>query len=103
MYAINVFLTFSLTMLGMSRHWVQERRSDPHWKRHLALHGTGLLLCVSILAITIYEKFEEGAWLTVVVTSSFVVMCFHVRRHYAKVREQLRRLDDALLHIPVRP
>jgi hypothetical protein len=103
MYAINVFLTFSLTMLGMSRHWVQERRSDPHWKRHLALHGTGLLLCVSILAITIYEKFEEGAWLTVVVTSSFVVMCFLVRRHYAKVREQLRRLDDALLHIPVRP
>ena len=103
MYAINVFLTFSLTMLGMSRHWIQERRSDPYWKRHLALHGTGLLLCVSILFITIYEKFEEGAWLTVVVTSSFVVMCFLVRRHYAKVREQLRRLDDALLHIPVRP
>ena len=65
MYAINVFVTFSLTMLGMSRHWIQERRSDPHWKRHLLLHGSGLLLCVSILTITIYEKFEEGAWLTV--------------------------------------
>src|SRR5258706_1146135 len=80
MYAINVFLTFSLTMLGMSRHWVQGPRRDPLWKRHLLLHGTGLLLCVSILAITIYEKFEEGAWLTVAVTSSFVALAFLVKR-----------------------
>jgi amino acid transporter len=102
MYAINVFLTFSLTMLGMSRHWIQVRGSDPLWKRHLLLHGTGLVLCVSILGITIYEKFEEGAWLTVVVTSSFVALSFLVKRHYLRVREQLRRLDETLLNIPVR-
>ena len=103
MYAINVFLTFSLTMLGMSRHWIQVRGSDPQWKRHLLLHGTGLVLCVSILGITIYEKFEEGAWLTVVVTSSFVALSFLVKRHYLKVKDHLRRLDDALLNIPLRP
>ena len=103
MYAINVFVTFSLTMLGMSRHWVLERARDPAWKRGLLLHGTGLLLCVSILAITIYEKFQEGAWLTVVVTSGFVVLAFLVKRHYLRVRDQLRRLDDALLNIPLRP
>jgi hypothetical protein len=103
MYAINVFVTFSLTMLGMSRHWIDERRRDPGWKGGLALHGTGLLLCVSILLITIYEKFEEGAWLTVVVTSGFVVLAFLVKRHYLRVRDQLRRLDEALLDIPVRP
>ncbi len=102
MYAINVFVTFSLTMLGMSRHWILERQTDPHWKRHLLLHGSGLLLCVSILLITVYEKFEEGAWLTVVVTSSFVVLAFLVKRHYGLVREQLRRLDEQLLKIPVR-
>jgi amino acid transporter len=103
MYAINVFLTFSLTMLGMSRHWIQVRRRDLLWKRHLLLHGTGLVLCVSILAITIYEKFEEGAWLTVAVTSSFVALAFLVRRHYQRVAEQLSLLDDVLLNIPVRP
>jgi amino acid transporter len=103
MYAINVFVTFSLTMAGMSRHWIQERKTDPHWKRHLALHGSGLLLCLSILVITIYEKLQEGAWLTLVVTSSFVALAFLVKRHYARVREQLRRLDDALLNIPLRP
>jgi hypothetical protein len=102
MYAINVFLTFSLTMLGMSRHWIQVRASDPHWKRHLLLHGSGLVLCVSILSITIYEKFEEGAWLTVAVTSTFVGVSFLVKRHYLRVREQLKRLDEALLNIPLR-
>lgn len=102
-YAINVFVTFSLTLLGMSRHWIEERKRNPEWKRNLALHGSGLLLCVAILAITIYEKLEEGAWLTLVVTSSFVGLAFLVKRHYLQVREQLRRLDDALLNIPVRP
>jgi amino acid transporter len=102
MYAINVFVTFSLTMLGMSRHWVQVRKSDPHWKRHLLLHGSALVLCVCILTITIYEKFEEGAWLTVAVTSSFVIVSFLVKRHYLSVREQLKRLDETLLNIPMR-
>jgi amino acid transporter len=102
MYAINVFVTFSLTMLGMSRHWIQERRTDPFWRRRLLLHGTGLVLCVSILLITVYEKVGEGAWLTVVVTSAFVVLAFLIHRHYATVREELRRLDETLLNIPVR-
>src|SRR5262249_12976364 len=65
-------------------------------------HGSGLVLCVSILSITIYEKFEEGAWLTVAVTSFFVAVSFLVKRHYAKVREQLKRLDETLLNIPLR-
>lgn len=103
MYAINVFVTFSLTLLGMSRHWIEERKRSPEWKGNLALHGSGLLLCLSILAITIYEKLEEGAWLTLLVTTSIVVLAFLVKRHYLRVREQLRRLDDALLNIPVRP
>jgi len=102
MYAINVFLTFSLTMLGMSRHWIQSRKTDPHWLGHLALHGSSLVLCVSILTITIYEKFEEGGWLTVAVTSTFVAVSFLVKRHYVTVREQLKRLDETLLNIPVR-
>jgi hypothetical protein len=103
MYAINVFVTFSLTMLGMSKHWIEVKRRDPHWRRHLLLHGSGLLLCASILFITIYEKFAEGAWLTVAVTSCFVTLAFLVKRHYLRVREQLRRLDAQLLSVPVRP
>jgi hypothetical protein len=102
MYAINVFVTFSLTLAGMARHWIGERRRSDVWKRNFALHSTGFALCLSILCITIYEKFQQGAWLTVVVTSSFVALAFLVKRHYLRIREQLRRLDDTLLNIPLR-
>jgi hypothetical protein len=102
MYAINVFVTFSLTLLGMVRHWVQVR-GEPGWIQNLALVLGGFTLCVSILVITIYEKFGEGGWLSMVVTTSLIVLAFLIKRHYGMVREQLRRLDDTLLNIPLRP
>jgi len=105
MYSINVFLTFSLTELGMSRYWIQTRRDPAHknWRRNLAIHGTGLTMCLSILIVSVAEKFFEGGWLTVVVTSSFIALAFVIKRHYQGVREELRRLDETLLNIPVRP
>jgi hypothetical protein len=102
MYAINVFVTFSLTLLGMVRHWIQVR-GEPGWIQNLALVLCGFTLCVSILVITLYEKFGEGGWLTMLVTTSLVVLAFLIKRHYGMVREQLRRLDDTLLNIPLRP
>jgi K+ transporter len=102
MYAINVFVTFSLTLLGMTTHWWRQRGRDSRWVRNFLLQALGLALCLSILVITIFEKFQEGGWVTVVVTSSLVALAIGVRRHYQRVREQLRRLDDALLNIPVR-
>ncbi len=101
MYAINVFVTFSLTLLGMVRHEIQSR-GTPGWIKNLALMLIGFMLCISILVVTVYEKFEEGGWLTVLVTTSLVALAFLVKRHYLRVREQLRRLDDTLLNIPVR-
>jgi amino acid permease-like protein len=101
MYAINVFLTFSLTLLGMVRHEIGAR-GTPRWKRNLALVLTGFALCISILLVTVYEKFQEGGWLTMLVTASLVTVAFLVKRHYLRVREQLRRLDDTLLNIPLR-
>lgn len=105
MYSINVFLTFSLTELGMSRYWITTRRDPAHknWRRNLAIHGTGLTMCLSILIVSVIEKFFEGGWLTVVVTSCFIALAFFVKRHYQGVREQLQRLDETLLNIPVRP
>jgi amino acid transporter len=102
MYAINVFLTFSLTLLGMTRHWWLER-GKPGWVRNFLLQLVGLVLCGSILVVTVYEKFGEGGWVTVVVTATVVAAAFAVKRHYLKVREQLRRLDDTLLNVPLRP
>ena len=103
MYAINVFVTFSLTLIGMTRHWWQERSSDPEWRKGFFLQGFGAVLCVSILCITIYEKAHEGGWLTIVVTALMVSVAFAIRRHYVRVREQLRRLDEQFRDLPLRP
>lgn len=101
MYAINVFVTFSLTLIGMTRHWLEERGKDQSWKRGLLLHGSGAILCVGILIITIYEKAFEGGWMTIVVTALLVALAFSIHRHYQRVRLQLKRLDDALLPTPI--
>ena len=100
MYSINVFLTFSLTELGMTRHWIMERKA-PGWKHQLAIHGTGLVLCVTILCVTLYEKFAEGGWVTSLVTGATIFVCFLIRRHYESVQQDLKRLDDVL--VPVHP
>jgi hypothetical protein len=101
MYSINVFLTFSLTELGMARHWIVDRHKEPRWKSQLSIHGTGLVMCLTILGITLYEKFAEGGWMTSLVTSATIFVCFLIRRHYESVQRDLKRLDDVL--VPVAP
>ena len=50
--------------------------------------------------MTTVEKFAEGGWLTILVTSSFIGLCFLVQRHYAGIRVEIRKLDDILCTIP---
>jgi hypothetical protein len=95
MYSINVFLTFSLSELGMSKFWIQHRAEHPReWKRHLPVHLTGLTLCVTILAVTVAEKFGEGGWLTLIITGILFALCQVIRRHYNAVVRAIRALDD---------
>jgi amino acid transporter len=96
MYSINVFLTFSLSNLGMSRFWIQNRKDHPDWYRHLPVHLIGLALCVTILIVTSVVKFAVGGWLTLVVTGILVVVCFWIKRHYNRVVQAIRRLDVEL-------
>jgi amino acid transporter len=100
MYSINVFLTFSLSMFGMAKFWLHERRARSRWKRSFALFAVGFALCVTILAITIYEKFLLGGWVTLIVTGAIVAFCFRVRGHYGRVGEKLRQLYSELGDIP---
>ncbi|HEY3358475.1 MAG TPA: APC family permease [Polyangia bacterium] len=101
MYSINVFLTFSLSMFAMARHTWRTRAQRAHYHRRVALFSGGLVLCATVLVITTFEKFLEGGWLTVVVTSSLVVLCFLIRRHYRKVGAKLQRLFAELTAVPL--
>ena len=102
MYAINVFVTFSLSQAAMLRYWLGRRR-ETGFKRGLAIHGVAFALCFGILAGNVYEKFEQGAWVTVAVTSVVIGLCFVIRRHYRRVQSNLRRLDEIMNALPAHP
>ena len=100
MYSINVFVTFSLSQFGMARFFVKNKDKDKDWKKHIVIHLIGLVVCVTILVVTLYEKFEEGGWVTLVITSLVIGLCYLIRRHYNKVNKAMRELADMLSDIP---
>jgi hypothetical protein len=94
LYSINVFITFSLSQLGMVRHWWKERTQAPHWVRGLLINGVGFAMTSFILGTVTVLKFHEGGWITLVITGSLVCLVLFIRRHYDKTTHLLRRLDS---------
>jgi amino acid transporter len=93
LYSINVFITFSLSQLGMLRHWWKQRAADPAWKRHITINGVGFGLTSFILVMLCVTKFHEGGWITLVATGLLVAAAFLTHSHYVTARKDLRRLD----------
>ncbi len=100
MYSINVFITFSLSQFGMSRFFIKKRATQPKWKRHLSVHLIGLVFCLTILLITIFEKFGQGGWITLAITLLLIALCYIINSHYLKVKTQLMQLDKILARMP---
>jgi amino acid transporter len=116
MYSINVFLTFSLSMIAMAWHWYQQRGKHELWRRRFALFAFGATLCVSILSINLYFKVfldlyqtltvssdtghaaeQPGhGWMTIVVTGVIIGTCFLIRHYYDGVTRRLKSLDETL-------
>lgn len=94
LYSINVFITFSLSQLGMVRHWWQVRATDSAWKRKLAINGVGLGLTSFILITLCVVKFHEGGWVTLFVTGALIGGAFAVKRHYGLALCDLKRLEE---------
>jgi K+ transporter len=84
----------------MATFFFRNREKDKAWKRHIAVHIIGLILCLTILVITVVIKFEEGGWLTLLITSGVIVLCYLIRRHYTKVRRGVRQLEEILSELP---
>ena len=103
MYSINVFLVFTLSQMGMCRHWWEVRKSQMPWRAKLFIAGLGMFLTGTILFVTIATKFAEGGWVTIFVTLAFILLCQAVRWHYDRVKRGLKNLDDTLLGIPFQP
>lgn len=97
LYSINVFITFSLSQLGMVRHWWRNRANAVGWKHKLAINGIGFSLAIFILVMLSATKFWEGGWATLLVTGLLVMIAYAIRRHYRHVIRDLARLNDLLV------
>ena len=96
LYSINVFITFTLAQLGMVKHWWNARKSEKGWKRKLFVNGIGLVMTSFILVMVTVIKFTEGGWITVVITSLLIWLCFFIKGHYKEAGKQLLKLDSLI-------
>ena len=95
LYSINVFITFSLSQLGMVRHWWLDRAQGAEMeKQNLLINGLGLLLTGGILVSLCVVKFFEGGWVTLLVTGVLIGVAFWVKRHYRQTQKKLHRLNE---------
>ena len=94
LYSINVFITFTLSQLGMVRHWWIADKGVDHRRKKLFVNGLGLVLCSAILVLMTVLKFREGGAITVVLTAGLIVVALLIHRHYRYTGYLLRRLND---------
>ena len=88
LYAIGVFISFTLSQFGMFRRW--NKLKGRHWQWKAAINGFGALITAMVVIIIAVFKFEEGAWIVVVLVPMLVWLMLRVKRHYSAVANQLR-------------
>lgn len=99
LYSINVFITFFLSQWGMVRHWWQVRVHNPEWRKKMFISGLGLFVTTFILVSVTVIKFNEGGWITLLMTSSLVFFAIAIKRHYISIAKQLKRLNPLVQSI----
>lgn len=93
LYSINVFITFTISQLGMVRHWWGARKEEKKWLKKIFVNGVGLVLTSFILCTMVFIKFFEGGWMTIVVTGALIVFALIIKRHYYNTAKLLHRLN----------
>ena len=93
LFAIGVFVGFTLSQVGMVRHWHEQHWTG--WRRPAIINGVGAVLTTAALAIELVSKFTEGAWLIVIIIPLLVLMFDRIHRNYDRI--------GALLQLGVQP
>jgi amino acid transporter len=87
LYAVGVFLSFTLSQLGMVRHWWKEGK--PGWQGHASVNLLGGILTAIVTVVFTVTKFTHGAWIVTLVIPLFISMFLKVKRHYINIGSQL--------------
>jgi amino acid transporter len=86
LYAIGVFVSFTLSQSGMVMHWLRERGAN--WRRSIVINGAGAVTTAVVSLVIAWTKFPEGAWVVLLVTPLIVMLFLLIKRHYRLVAEQ---------------
>jgi len=92
LYAVGVFLSFTLSQTGMVRHHQTERERG--WQRNVVINAVGAVATLVVLLIVAITKFTSGAWVPLVVIPLIVLLFKGIHRHYTSVASGLRVTPD---------
>lgn len=107
LYILGVFTSFTLSQLGMVRHWTRHLRDAPASERGRMIRSRyinafGFVMTGSVLVIVLVTKFTRGAWIVVVAMPLIFLLMLAIHRHYEKVRRELMNMDRELTMLPTR-
>src|SRR6266699_5548839 len=97
LYAVGVFMSFTLSQSGMVLHWWRLRREHKGWQRSLLINGLGAFTTLVVAVVIATTKFLEGAWIVVVLIPLLVAMFLAISRHYQRVER------GRTTNLPTRP
>ncbi|HEX6726665.1 MAG TPA: APC family permease [Nitrospira sp.] len=87
LYAIGVFVSFTLSQAGMVKRWLVKK--GPHWQTKLIVNGVGALTTGIATIIIATTKFMQGAWIVFLLVAILLLMFQGIRSHYKAVKEQI--------------
>jgi len=93
LYAVGVFVSFTLSQAGMVRHWWRLREKG--WRTSMVINGVGAATTAVVAVIIATMKFTHGAWISILLMLALILMFTLVRRHYQRFEEEMRIGEDA--------
>ncbi|WP_042374929.1 APC family permease [Neobacillus jeddahensis] len=88
LYAIGVFLSFSIAQFGLIHRWLKVKGTHWHWK--LAINTVGAIITTAVAIIFSITKFSGGAWIVLVILPIFVLCSLAIHRHYEEIVVELK-------------
>lgn len=88
LYAIGVFISFTLSQSGMFLHWLKKRGKG--WAHKALINGVGAVFTAAVVIVVAITKFDQGAWIVVILIPILVLLMFKIKKHYTAVHDQLR-------------
>jgi amino acid transporter len=92
LYALGVFVSFTLSQSGMVRHWLGLREGG--WRTSLVINLVGAIATAIVAVVIGLTKFTSGAWISVLIMAAFMVMFILIRRHYEWFEKKTAVDDD---------